>query len=307
MKIRAQIKLQTIMIYGKTGQLSQCLVVKALRHGFKPIVIGRPTSEVDDFEAISKRIEEYRPDIFINASAYNDVDGAESDYDTAYKVNAIGPMLMARAAKNANIPIIHVSTDYVFSGDKNSLYIEEDEPNPINKYGLSKLAGEKKVAMENDNHVIIRTSWIFSPFGKNFLKTLLESAKTNKKINMFAEQYNIPTSGIDLAKNILEISKRLIRDSDNKELRGVFHVCSQGIASRTDYAKYIFHKSQEHGLPYSEIKQVESTFFNSNTKRPKFSAMDCSKFQRIFGINIRIWQDTMDEVFTLLTNQKIKP
>lgn len=294
------------MIYGKTGQLSQCLVSNAFKYGFRPIIIGRPECPIDDFASIAKKIKEYKPDIFINASAYNDVEGAESDYDTAYKVNAIGPMLMARAAKKANIPIIHVSTDYVFSGEKNSLYNEEDEPDPINKYGLSKLAGEKKVALENDNHVIIRTSWIFSPFGKNFLKTLLEIAKKNQQINMVADQYNIPTSGIDLAKNILEISKQLIPEPDNKELRGVFHVCSHGISSRADYAKYIFHKSKEHGLPYSEITQVESTFFNSNTKRPKFSAMDCSKFQRIFGINIKNWQDTMDEVFTLLTNQNIK-
>lgn len=286
------------MIYGKTGQLSRCLVAKSLKYGFRPIVIGRPEAPIDDLEAISKNIKMFSPVIFINASAYNDVDGAQNDFENAKLVNSTGPMLMARAAKMANIPFIHVSTDYVFSGDKDIPYKENDETNPINAYGESKLLGEINIAKETDNHVIIRTSWVFSPFAKNFVKTLLARAKQdNSPINMIKDQYNTPTSGIDLAKIILEVATRLINEPDNKEIRGIFHVTSQGIASRLEYAQYIFQKAKEFGLPYCEINPVESSFFQTQIKRPKFSALDTSKIKQIYGVEIRKWRDAVDEVF----------
>lgn len=288
------------MIYGKTGQLSRCLVVNALKYGFRPIVIGRPEVPIDDFHAISCRIKEYKPDIFINASAYNDVEGAESDYESAHIVNTIGPMLMARAANKFGIPIIHISTDYVFSGDKNLPYKEDEEASPINKYGLSKLLGEAKVKEENDNHVIIRTSWVFSPFAKNFMKTILENAKNdNSPMHFVSDQYNIPTSGLSLAKNILQIAKKLINEPDNKEIKGLFHISSLGIASRADYATQIFLKAKEYNLPYCEVIPVESSFFPSEVKRPKYSALDSTKVTKTYNIELKNWRDEIDEVFEL--------
>lgn len=295
--------MQTIIIYGKTGQLSQCLAVNSLKYGFRPIVIGRPNTPVDDFEAISKRIEEYRPNIFINASAYNNVDGAETDYETAYEVNAIGPMLMARAARNAKIPFIHVSTDYVFSGEKNTPYTETDETNPINKYGLSKLLGEKKVQEENDDHVIIRTSWVFSPYANNFVKTILKKAKENSEpMYLVEDQYNIPTSANDLARSILSIAKKLINEPNNHEIRGIFNVTSNEVTSRLEYAKYVLEKAEEYGMPSCEIIPVESNFFSSKVKRPNFSALDNTKVKRIYGIDIPCWKNGIDETLHILKN-----
>ena len=291
------------MIYGKTGQLSRCLLVNALKYGFRPIVIGRPETPIDDYEAISKRINEYRPDIFINASAYNDVEGAETEYDIAYKINANGPMLMARAAKNANIPIIHVSTDYVFSGEKNTPYSETDETNPINKYGISKLLGEKKVLEENDDHVIIRTSWVFSPYANNFVKTILKKAKENSEpMYMVDDQYNIPTSANDLARSILSVAKKLINEPNNHEIRGIFNVTSNEVTSRLEYAKYVLEKAEEYRMPFCEIIPVNSSFFKSNVKRPKFSALDNTKVKRIYCIDIPCWKNGIDETLHILKN-----
>lgn len=291
------------MIYGKTGQLSRCLVVNALKYGFKPIIIGRPEVSIDDYDAILCKIKEYKPDIFINASAYNDVEGAQDDYEKAHVVNAIGPMLMARAANEFGIPIIHVSTDYVFSGDKNSPYNEDDETNPINKYGLSKLSGEVRVKEENENHVIVRTSWVFSPFSKNFMKTILENANNNSSpMHFVSDQYNIPTSGISLAKNILQVAKKLVNEPNNKEIRGIFHITSLGIASRAEYAKYIFLKAKEYGLPHSEIIPVDSSYFSVKTKRPKYSALACTKITNRYNIILKNWQNEIDEVFKLMQN-----
>ena len=295
------------MIYGKTGQLSRCLVSNAFKYGFRPIVIGRPETIIDDFEAISKRINEYRPDIFINASAYNDVEGAETGYDTAYEVNAIGPMLMARAAKNTNIPIIHVSTDYVFSGEKKTPYAETDETKPINKYGLSKLHGEKKVQEENDNHVIIRTSWVFSPYANNFLKTILnKSAQSAEALNMADDQFNIPTSGLELAKIILEICRKIIANVADMDLFGTFHVASAGVINRFQYAERIMKKAKELGIPYSNIVPVKAASFNSKALRPLYSALDTKKVVNTFGVEIVDWSKAIDDVMNIIVANKQK-
>ena len=288
------------MIYGKTGQLSQCLVSNAFKYGFRPIIIGRPECPIDDFASIAKKIKEYKPDIFINASAYNDVNGAQNDIESAQRVNTEGPALMARAAQLANIPIIHVSTDYVFSGEKNIPYTEDDEANPINEYGKSKFQGEISVANETQNYAIIRTSWVFSQFAKNFMKTILEKAKNdNSPMHFVNDQYNIPTSGLSLARNILQIAKKLINEPDNKEIRGIFHLSSLGIASRADYAKYIFLKAKEYNLPYCEVIMVESSFFPTEVKRPKYSALDSTKIAKTYNIELKNWRDEIDEVFEL--------
>lgn len=294
------------MIYGKKGQLSQCLVVNALKYGFRPIIIGRPETSIDDFEAISKRIKEYRPDIFINASAYNDVEGAETNYDTAYEVNATGPMLMARAAKASGIPIIHVSTDYVFSGGKNSPYNEDDETRPINKYGKSKLAGEEKVKEENYHHIIIRTSWVFSPYASNFLKTIInKSALSSEALNMADDQYNIPTSGLELAKIILEISRKIIANKVDSELFGTFHVTSAGVINRLEYAQFIMKKAKELGLHYSEVIPVKASYFNSKAIRPLYSALDTSKVINTFGVEIVDWRKAIEDVMDIIAAKKI--
>lgn len=295
------------MIYGKKGQLSQCLVVNALKYGFRPIIIGRPETSIDDFEAISKRIKEYRPDIFINASAYNDVEGAETNYDTAYEVNATGPMLMSRAAKASGIPIIHVSTDYVFSGEKNTPYKEEDKTNPINKYGQSKLLGEEKVKEENNNHVIIRTSWVFSPYASNFLKTIInKSAQTKDALKMADDQFNIPTSGLELAKIILQISRKIIANKGDLALLGTFHVTSSGVINRLEYAEYIMEKAKQSGLPYSEIIPVKASSFNSKATRPLYSALDTSKVINSFDVEIVDWRKAIEDVINIIAAKKQK-
>ncbi len=272
-----------------------------MKYGFRPILIGRPDTPIDDIDKIRQKISEYKPSVFVNASAYNDVEGAEDDFDNANIVNAIGPMLMAKAAKEADIPIIHISTDYVFSGEKNTHYKESDETNPLNKYGMSKLSGEENVRLNNDKHVIIRTSWVFSPYSNNFLKTILNKAKqSSEPINMANDQYNIPTSGFELAKIILQISQKIASKENNKDHYGIFHVTSNGVINRGQYAKYIMDKAKELGLSHSEINYVAADFFKSKAKRPKYSALDKNKVVDTFGFAIVNWDKAIDEVMNVI-------
>ena len=290
-----------IIIYSKTGQLSQCIFNNAKDFGFTPLVIGRPEFPIDDFEKFFDFFKETKPSIIINCAAYNDVEGAEKNFEEAKLVNSHGPQIMARAAKAHDIPIIHISTDYVFDGNKNTPYLETDETNPINAYGKSKLLGEINVQKETENHAIIRTSWVFSPYSNNFLKTILAKAKQSlEPIDMVSDQINCPTSGIDLAKIILKIAQMVLLEPENKSLRGIFHATSFGVVSRFEYAKFILETARKYGLPSVEIRPISSDSLITTAKRPKYSALDTSKIIRTFGIELKDWRDGVIETIKIL-------
>lgn len=223
------------------------------------------------------------PDLVVNAAAYTKVDKAEEEIDAAYFVNAIGAKNIAIASGQYNIPIIHISTDYVFLGNSASSYEEDDEVAPLSVYGKSKLNGEILVEKNNPRHIILRTSWVFSPKGENFLKTMLRLAETNDQINVVADQYGNPTSAIEIAHSILEIAIQ-IQSNPSFNQFGFFHYCSPEKMSWAEFARRIFTLSKYMEGNYAEVVDIPSSKYPTKAKRPQNSSLNCSKIKRKFGI-----------------------
>lgn len=288
---------KTMVIYGKNGQLAICLKSHAADFGFDAINIGRPEFELSDYEKLQSAIGDLKPDLIINASAYNDVDRAESENEIAMQINAYGPQNLARIAASLDIPIIHVSTDYVFDGEENALYSESDATDPVNFYGKTKREGEILVARANRNHAIVRTSWVYSEFSSNYPKKILQFANDGRaSINIVNDQFGSPTSAHDLAKALLEMGRQLIENPQKAELRGIFHCSSSNPASRFEFTQHIFSRAKKFGLKCCDIIEVKASHFKSAAKRPTNTALDCNKLARIYSIKVRDWQTAFDEI-----------
>lgn len=288
---------ENALIYGKNGQLATCLGIHANEFDFNPINISRATAPLNDFEKLQSEIFRNKPDILINASAFNDVDGAQSQNEAALQINAYGPQNLATIASQIGIPVIHVSTDYVFDGEKGSQYCEVDATGPINFYGKTKLIGEELVAKSNPNHAIVRTSWVYSEFANNFPKRILQIACDGREtVSIVDVQFGSPTSSHDLARAILTIARNLLHDTHDKDLRGVFHYASRNPASRYEFTKYIFQIASNLGARPCEIVPVKADFFQTPAKRPKNTSLNCDLVESRHGVIARDWQLGIDEI-----------
>ncbi len=299
--------MNNFIIYGKTGQLSQCICAIAKEFDFNPIIIGRFEAQIDDLQKFELIFEKYKPLFFINCSAYNDVEGAEREINIANKVNSIGPQIMARCANLFNVPFFHISTDYVFGSNNNKPYKETETTCPLNAYGKSKLDGEQNVINAAKKHIILRTSWIFSEYGNNFLKNILNKAqKSTSAIEMDSVQINCPTYGIDLARIILSMAQKILTNPNNNDLYGVFHATSNDEVSRFEYAKYIMDKAKENGLKSVDIIANLNSFNAGSAKRPIYSVLDSTKLYEIYGLKIPNWRIGIIEAIKKLYLLNIK-
>jgi dTDP-4-dehydrorhamnose reductase len=211
-----------IAVTGKSGQVTSAL--QALKApDIEVIAIGRPELDLLAPSMVGETIAKLKPEIVVSSAAYTAVDKAESDEAAAFAINRDGAGAIAAAAAELSIPVIHLSTDYVFDGDKPELYVESDPVGPVSVYGRSKLEGEYAVAAANENHVILRTAWVYSTFGHNFVKTMLRLAETRDELSVVSDQLGCPTSANDIAVAIVKIAARLSKDS-SPDLRGVFHL-----------------------------------------------------------------------------------
>lgn len=252
--------------------MSRCLQDRvAARPDVSLIAIGRPELDLAEPDTIARTIDSEQPDIVISAAAFTAVDAAEDDPDMAYCVNEEGAGAVAAAAAGVGAPIIHLSTDYVFSGDLGRPYTEDDVPDPQSVYGASKLAGEKAVATANPRHIILRTSWIYSPFGKNFKKTMLELARTRSEISVVEDQVGSPTSAFDIADVILDICQRLA--GTGSVPFGVHHFAGKTAMSWADFAEQIMVESKAEGGPSAKIRRIASDAYPTRAKRPKDSRL----------------------------------
>ncbi|MBI5418316.1 dTDP-4-dehydrorhamnose reductase [Candidatus Poribacteria bacterium] len=278
-----------ILITGANGQLGTEFR-NILKNSDKYKVIAPVEKELDitDLNSILKIIESNKPDLLINCAAYNLVDNAENSYDSAYNVNALGVKNLSFASKKNNIKFIHYSSDYIFDGTKEDFYTEDDIPNPINKYGESKLQGEKLLMLENDNFLIFRTSWVFGKGKQNFLYKLMEWGKKNRVLKIVYDQISIPTYTEDIAKiTMLAIEK---------ELKGIYNLTNSGYASRYEVARYFFKKLKLNNL----ILPVSSDKFNLPAKRPFFSVLANKKISDELGITIPSWQDGIEKYIKII-------
>ena len=280
-----------ILVSGHTGQVSRALSEKAKSSDAEIISVGRPELDITDQTSISKALSKFVPDIVINAAAYTAVDAAEANETIAEAVNTHGASLLAKQTKDRSIPIIHFSTDYVFDGSKGSAYLESDPVAPIGVYGKTKRNGEVRVQKGNPHHVILRTAWVYSPFGQNFIKTMLRLADDRDEISVVADQRGAPTNALDLAEATLEIAAQMVRHSERAST-GTFHMAGSGEAVWADFAEHIFNVSRAAGGPTANIRRIKTSEYPTPAKRPSNSVLDCSRLAATYGIELPDWHDS---------------
>jgi len=279
-----------IVVTGREGQVVTSLIERGvLDNRFEVIAIGRPHLDLSQPDTIDSALRAAEPDLIVSAAAYTAVDQAETDEVAAAIVNGASAGAIANTATSLDIPIVHVSTDYVFDGSKMSPYVEADPVAPIGAYGRSKLAGEQAVIHAAPNHVILRTAWVYSPFSKNFLKTMLRLAETRDSLNVVDDQIGNPTSALDIADGILAIAANLLK-SDDPGLRGVFHMTGSGEATWADFAVEIFAASARQGGPSAIVERIPSSAYPTLAKRPANSRLDCGLLAGRHGVRLPDWK-----------------
>jgi dTDP-4-dehydrorhamnose reductase len=285
-----------ILVTGRSGQLATALLECAkARPDVDLFALGRPTIDLERPVETEAAIMAARPDLVVNAAAYTAVDRAESEPDRAFAINRDGAVAVALAAARLGVPLIHLSTDYVFDGTKPQAeaYIEADATNPLSVYGRSKHAGEEVVLAAYPPSLILRTSWVFSPYGTNFLKTMLRLGVERESLRVVSDQIGNPTSAIDLADIILQIAPELAASTP---AGGIFHLTNSGSTSWHGFAAAIFEASASRGGPRPRLEAVTTADYPTPARRPANSRLDTSAFNRRFGIAPRAWQQALGEV-----------
>jgi len=274
-----------ILVLGASGQLGQCLKkvakIREIEFLYFPDEIH---ANILDFELLNNLFKEQSPSFVINCAAYTAVDKAEDDIETCRKINRDGVSNIAELCGIYNATLVHVSTDFVFEGNGNKLLTEDDLAEPINIYGVTKLEGEKEVKERLSNYFIIRTSWLYSEFGNNFVKSMLKLGQEREELNIIVDQIGTPTYAVDLAESILDII------AAGKSEYGVYHFSNEGITSWYDFAKGIFDISN---TPV-RVNPIPTSKYPTRAKRPTFSVMDKSKIKSVFGIRIPYWRHSLE-------------
>ncbi|MEP7374159.1 MAG: dTDP-4-dehydrorhamnose reductase [Chitinophagaceae bacterium] len=273
-----------ILVTGANGQLGMELQQLAKAYTlFEFIFTTREEMPLDNPEAITNFIAKQQPQYFINCAAHTAVDKAESEKELAYQINAEAPGTIAKACKENNVQLIHISTDYVFNGTGSVPYKEEDATDPVNLYGDSKLQGEKKVMEFNPGSIIIRTAWVYSEFGKNFVKTMLRLMADKDQMGVVSDQSGTPTYAADLAEAILQII------SSQQWTAGIYHFSNEGNITWYDFAVAIKELSGSN----CKVNPIITSQFPTPAKRPSYSVLDKTKIQRMFNIPPKDWKASL--------------
>jgi dTDP-4-dehydrorhamnose reductase len=290
-----------LVVTGLEGQVVRCLGDRgASSEAFEVVALGRPALDLADTAGIVAAIEAARPDVIVSAAAYTAVDQAETEPDLAQAINGVAAGELAKAAARLNVPIIHLSTDYVFDGSKDGPYVESDPVAPLGVYGRTKLSGEEAVAKATGNHAILRTAWVYSPYGKNFAKTMLRLAETRDTINVVADQIGNPTSAHDIADGILAVAQNLIDRPDDAALRGTFHMTGEGTANWAEFAAEIFANAKRLGAGFAEVAPIPSSAYPTPAKRPANSQLNCDRLAVAHGVRLPAWQASTADVVARL-------
>lgn len=284
---------RSVLVLGRTGQLARELARADWPAGWMPRFAGRSEIDLAEPEQAAYSVAAFEPDLVINAAGYTAVDKAESEPELAMCINAAAPGAIAAACTRHDIPFVTISTDHVFDGRKQGSYTEEDDVYPINAYGRSKAEGEWRVRDAQDWHLILRTSWVFSSFGSNFVRTMLRLARERESVSVVADQRGRPTAAGDLARAVIRASEAIV---DNRELSGTYHVANAGAVSWHDFAVAIFEAAKRHGAPIARVQAITSADFPTPACRPANSELCTVKFERTFGMILRLWKEALTEV-----------
>ena len=285
--------MKKILVTGANGQLGQCLQkISSQFEEFEFIFTDSEILDITNKEEVNDFFWQNAPDFCINAAAYTAVDLAETDIEKAFLVNADGTENLAEACAENNAQFIHVSTDYVFDGENNLAYTEEDFTNPLGVYGASKLAGDELALEVNPCSVILRTSWVYSEFGKNFVKTMLSLFATKEELNIVADQFGQPTNANDLAEAIMKIIK------SEKITPGIFNFSNLGRISWFDFAEKIAELSEAK----IKLNAIETSQYPTPAKRPKNSVLDLDKISKTYAIQLKPWEESLEGCVQILQN-----
>ncbi|MGX1308029.1 dTDP-4-dehydrorhamnose reductase [Amorphus suaedae] len=283
-----------IAVTGRTGQLAQALRERGERAGVDVVSVSRPELDLAEAGALAELFRAIRPDAIVNAAAHTAVDKAESEPEVARAVNAEGARTVAEAARELGVPVVQMSTDYVFAGTRDRPYREDDRTGPRSVYGATKLEGEEAVAATTPDHMIVRTSWVYSPFGHNFVRTMLRLGAERDEVAVVADQIGAPTSALDLADGILAACANLVAWPDETALRGIFHLTAAGEASWAEVAEATFSAAAALGGPTARVRRIATADNPRPAERPANSRLDTSKIATAHGIRLPDWHASLE-------------
>lgn len=285
-----------ILVAGRSGQVASSLAEAAgQRPGYELTCLGRPELDITDRQGVGAAIDAAAADIVINAAAYTAVDQAETEPDAARAGNEAGPRNLAEATAEKGVPLIHLSTDYVFNGEGSRPYCEDDPTDPLGVYGASKLAGERAVAAANPRHLILRTAWVYGAYGKNFLKTMLRVAGERDELRVVADQHGAPTSSHDIASGLLDLAG-LVLEGGSGTPWGTYHMAARGEAVWADFADAIFEASARAGGPSASVVRITTAEYPTPARRPQYSVLDSSALERSFGVRLPDWREPVGDI-----------
>jgi len=302
-----------ILLTGRAGQIGWELeqVLPLLGN---VVSTDRAALDLADADAVQKKLREVKPDIIVNAAAYTAVDKAESEPGIAMKVNGAAPGVMAEEAKRLGALLVHYSTDYVFDGTQGAPYVETDEPRPLGAYGRTKLAGERAIAASGCAHLILRTSWVYGPRGRNFLLTMLEAARTRAEVRVVDDQVGAPTSCLQLARATRALfTGRALRPIEAADVEraaarsGLYHATAAGAVSWHGFARAIFERRAAlASTPFRapRVVAIPTREYPTPTPRPANSRLDCEKLANAFGVRLETWQEGLEETLREIEGRK---
>lgn len=282
----------SIAVVGASGQVARALQRAGGWRGVKVVASGRPETDIADPVSVMALLLRARPRLVINAAAYTAVDKAESEPDLACRINAEGPCQLARICALNDIPLIHLSSDYVFDGAKPAPYVETDAPAPLGVYGASKLAGEDAVRSEHARHIILRTAWVYGPDGSNFVKTMLRLGAEREELRVVDEQVGAPTSARDIAEAILDIAGRL-EAFPSPHLWGTYHLTATGSTTWHGFAAEIFRHAAATGMRTPRLVAIPASAYPAPARRPAHSVLSSTKISAAFGIRLPHWRTSL--------------
>jgi dTDP-4-dehydrorhamnose reductase len=284
-----------VAITGREGQVVRALQERTPMYNAVVVAIGRPELDLRRPETVRASLRDAAPQVIVNAAAYTAVDQAEAEPEIATHINEGGARAVAEVAAEMGVPLVHLSTDYVFDGASDRPYRETDPVGPLGVYGRSKLAGEQAIAAATPNHVILRTAWVYSPFGRNFVKTMLRLAETRNEVAVVADQQGSPTSALDIADGLVAVCRNLLERPDDPALRGVFHVTGAGTATWASFASAIFEAAGSLGLPRASVRPIATADYPTPARRPLNSRLDGSKITALHGVRLPEWRSSLVE------------
>lgn len=278
-----------LAVTGREGQVVSSLLEAGQLAGVDVIAIGRPQLDLANPDTVVDAIAAAKPDIVVSAAAYTAVDQAEDEPDLAFAINAVGAGKVAEAAARLGVPVIHLSTDYVFDGSAPGAYVETDVTAPLGVYGASKFAGERAVAAAGPRHLILRTAWVYSPFGRNFVKTMLRLAADRDEISVVADQWGNPTCALDIADAVLHAATMLHGDKGFGAF-GTYHLAGTGETNWSGFARHILDTSRVSGGPSARVRDITTADYPTKARRPANSRLSSAKFASAFGWSAPDWR-----------------